>query len=258
LDKIIERKRWEISDRMRAKPLELVRALAEEQPSARSFWDALSKGTRPRIIAECKQRSPSKGVLKSNYDPVALALSYQAGGAAAISVLTDQEFFGGDIKHLTDVSLAVQIPVLRKDFVVDEYQILEARAAGADSFLLISGVLDYAQLQYFCEIGRDFAMEPLVECHNLQEVEIALRTDCKILGINNRDLKTMSIDLNTSVAMASEILARDSSRLLVCESGIKTPQDIASMEASGFSAFLIGESLMLSQDPKKALLDLRS
>ncbi len=257
MQEIVANKRLEVDARMRSKPIEIVRAIAEEMPPCRDFYASLCSDDLPRIIAECKRQSPSKGIIKADYNPIEIASYYEAGGAAAISVLTDDKYFGGKISDLSDVSESVSIPVLRKDFVIDEYQIYEARAAGADSFLLISGVLDFAQLQYFCEIGRDFGMEALVECHNREEVDAALKTDCKILGINNRNLKDMKVNLDVSVELADYILKTDADRILVCESGIKNRDDIQRMQSAGFRAFLIGEALMLSQSPTKALMDLR-
>jgi indole-3-glycerol phosphate synthase len=257
LREIIAHKRLEVDARMRSKPIELVRAIAEEMPSSRDFYSSLASDDLPRIIAECKRQSPSKGIMKADYRPIEIAADYETGGAAAISVLTDEKYFGGKLSDLSEVSETVSIPVLRKDFIIDEYQIYEARAAGADSFLLISGVLDFAQLQYFCEIGRDLGMEALVECHNIEEVDSALKTDCKILGINNRNLKDMKVSLNTAVELAGHILKHDSNRILVCESGIKSRDDIQRMQSVGYRAFLIGEALMLSPDPSQALMDLR-
>lgn len=256
LAKIIANKEIEVSEAKRRTPSPELKAFCLESDPPKDFFGAISAGEAPRIIAECKKQSPSKGVIKEDYDPVAQALAYELGGAAAVSVLTDSVYFGGDLKHLNAVSHTVNIPVLRKDFIIDEYQIYEARRHGADSYLLLAGVLDAAKLQYFIEIGRDLGMEPLVETHDESEVASALQTDARIIGINNRDLKTMQVDFNHALSTAQLIMTRDSTRTLVCESGVTTRDQIEAAASVGMRAFLIGEHLMRSQDPEKALLAL--
>jgi indole-3-glycerol phosphate synthase len=259
LQKILAQKTDEVRAAKRQRDIGTVRAMAEGMDMPVSFFDSIAaKDSGPRIIAECKRKSPSKGQFVPNYDPTTFATAYERGGAAAISVLTDEMFFGGHLSHLQDVSDLVSIPVLRKDFIIDEYQIYEARVHGASSYLLIAGVLRTGELQYFTEIGRDLGMEPLIECHSQEEVELALKTDGKVIGINNRNLNDFSISLDTSIRLAKSILAKDSSRVLVCESGVRTREDIAASKAAGMNAFLIGEFLMTHPRPDQALMDLRS
>ncbi len=256
LSQIIANKRREVEAAKKQRPLTTLKALIETVPPARDFHKALRKNESTRIIAECKHKSPSKGILKTPYDPVALAVAYERGGAAAISVLTDEAFFGGDLTHLEQVKQAVRIPVLRKDFIVDEYQIYEARRYGADTFLLLAGTLDTAELQYFLEIGRDLDMEALVESHNQAELTMALKTDAKILGINNRDLNTMTVNTKQSLDLVKFAKKYDPKRLLVCESGIHSRAQLKAAESLGFQAFLIGEHLVTHENPEKAILDL--
>lgn len=257
LAEIIENKRHEVANAKCQKSLARVKALAEDADPPISFLESLkSKTNQPRIIAECKRMSPSAGVIRSPFDPVEIAVSYERAGAAAVSVLTDERYFGGKLNDLISVRSTVQIPVLRKDFVIDEYQIYEARAAGADTVLLISGVLDLAQLQYFIEISREFDMEPLVESHTESELELALRTDAQIIGINARDLKSFGVDLIQLGQLGKKISLNHPERLLVAESGIKTANDIEQMTTMGYKAFLIGESLLRQPDCGQALLHL--
>ncbi len=257
LDRIIASKVAEVDRRRRLCPLATVRALAEEKSPPRDFLQALKSPRRqPAIIAECKRKSPSKGIIVAEYDPVSLALSYQRGGAAAVSVLTDEPFFGGTIEHLRSVGEELQIPVMRKDFIIDEYQIYEARANGADSFLLIAGVSDAHQLQYFLEIGRDLGMEALVETHSAKDMEIAKRTDAKIMGINNRNLDTMTVDLGWGIQALAALRQTRPDAVFVCESGIRSAEDIKALCSAGYRAFLIGEALAGSPDPEQALVAL--
>ncbi len=257
LKQILAQKAIDVEQAKRQQPLSVVKAMMETAPPPRDFVAALRKSPKgARIIAECKQKSPSKGTLVSHYDPVAIARSYEKGGAAAISVLTDGPFFGGDLEHLLQVKENVGIPVLRKDFIIDEYQIYEARRYGADAFLLLSGVLDTAQLQYFLEIGRDLGMGTLIESHTREELEAALRTDAEVLGINNRNLTTMQVDFNNSLDLVKMARKSDVDRILVCESGINSKEQLKAAEKQGFSAFLIGEHLMTQKNPQQALLEL--
>ncbi len=258
LDQIIAHKREEVRGRIRNRSLAIVRALAEESERPRSFLASLCDPHKPRIIAECKKKSPSKGVLLEQYDPGSIATAYELGGAAAISVLTDEAYFGGKLEHLLEVKSKTSIPLLRKDFVIDEYQIFETLAAGGDSFLLLAGVLDTAQLQYFIEIGRDLGMEPLVETHSEADAQMALATDAKIIGINNRNLKTMQISLKTSLTLLAKIKGSDpAKRIFVCESGIHSASDVQIGLSAGFDAFLVGEHLMTADHPTQELLALR-
>ena len=239
----------------RATSLETLQALCEDSINQIDFFDAIDAKT-PAIIAECKKKSPSAGVLIEDYDPVALAQSYQDAGACAVSVLTDEAFFGGDLMQLEEVASQVDIPVLRKDFIVDEYQIYEARRYGASSYLLLASLLDAPMLQYFIEIGRELGMEPLVEAHNREELASILKTDAKIIGIDNRDLKNMSVDKNQATALLKEFATELTGRILVYESGVTSHQDVNKAQLAGFDAFLVGTALVTAQDPRKALVDL--
>lgn len=253
---IIAHKHTEVAAAKAAVPLAEVIAKAVTAPPARDFHAALARTGGARVIAECKRQSPSRGVMIADYDPVRLATAYEAGGAAAISVLTDEKFFGGKLADMTAVRNALKIPVLRKDFIIDAYQIYEARAAHADTFLLLSGVLDRAKLEELLTIGRSLGMEPLVESHSEAELTAALSTSAKILGINNRDLKTFKVDLETSRALVAKAEGRMPRPLMVCESGIKSAQDIERMKSVGYNAFLIGEALVTHPDPRAGLADL--
>jgi indole-3-glycerol phosphate synthase len=257
LDEIIQNKRLEIEAAKRLKSLAQVQADCRAAPPARDFFAALSPaaGLRPKIIAECKKQSPSRGVMVKDYDPVALAKTYVQGGAAAVSVLTDKEFFGGDLQDLKAVRAAIALPVLCKDFIIDEYQIYEARAAGADGFLLLSGVLAPRSLEHLLLCGRALGMEPLIESHTPLELEEALTTSGRIFGINNRNLKDFSVDLERAKALYAQALGGKSphERLVVCESGIKEPKDVKQMRSAGYDVFLIGEALATGADPAKIL-----
>ncbi len=256
LDQIIAHKRTEVAAAKARRSLAALEAEAKKAPPARDFLGSLSRTDTARIIAECKRMSPSRGVMVQNYDPTALARAYEAGGAAAISVLTDEKFFGGVLGHMTAVRDAVQLPVLRKDFIIDAYQIVEARAARADTFLLLSGVLSPQELEDLIRIGRRYGMEPLVESHTDAELAAALSTSAKILGINNRNLKTFSIDLQTSQDLLAQAALKTPRPLMVCESGIKTRDDVERMQAVGYNVFLIGEALATHASPQLGLQNL--
>lgn len=260
LKQIIENKSLEVAAAATKVPLTALKAFIESMPPCLDFAKALHNPGRKhaKIIAECKKRSPSRGVLVTNYDPVELAKRYEDAGASCVSVLSDTKYFGGSLKDISAVKQSVNIPVLRKDFIIDEYQIYETRRAGADSFLLIAGVLDVAQLQYFLEIGRELGMEALVETHSQEEIDLALKTDCKILGINNRDLKTMQVDTQRALLLAGKIVRERPDLILVCESGMSQAEQIRQGLAQGFSAFLIGETLVTSSDPEATLRQLLS
>lgn len=256
LDKIIANKKLEVTDAKSKRPLAQLEKAALAQPPARDFFASLARTDSARIIAECKRMSPSRGVMVQNYDPVALASAYARGGAAAISVLTDEKFFGGVLPHLSAVRAAVKLPVLRKDFIIDDYQIIEARAAGADTFLLLSGVLSPKELEGLIAVGRRFGMEPLVESHSDDELDAALQTSAKILGVNNRNLKDFSIDLDRSKSLLARAQRKTPKPLMVCESGIKSRRDVEQMQAVGYNVFLIGESLATHATPESGVRNL--
>jgi indole-3-glycerol phosphate synthase len=233
---------------------ELERMAAAHQP--RGFAAALRQkaATTPAVIAEIKKASPSKGLIRADFDAALLAKSYFAGGAAALSVLTDEPFFQGSLRNLELVSAAVPLPCLRKDFIVDEYQIVEARAHHADAILLIAAALTDAELQRFALAAHSLALDVLVEVHTAAELDRVLSTlgerGADAIGVNNRDLKTFEVRLETSLKLVERI---PPSVVRVTESGIATPEDLKSLRTAGFEAFLIGESLMRQPDPGAAL-----
>jgi indole-3-glycerol phosphate synthase len=211
-----------------------------------AFRRALSRADRINIIAECKRRSPSRGVLSADYDPVAIARGYTAAGAAAISVLTEPTFFDGSLDDLVNVRAAVDLPLLRKDFVVSEYQLVEARAAGADAVLLIAGALRPSELTRLLAGAGELGLDALVEVHSRDELTAALDAGAAIVGVNNRNLRTLTVDLDVS----QELIARIPKGVTaVSESGIKTPADIERFAGLGYHAFLIGERFMVCTDP---------
>jgi indole-3-glycerol phosphate synthase len=205
------------------------------------------------VIAEVKKASPSKGILKDDLDPETLVRAYEQGEASAVSVLTEQDHFLGSIEVLELVRNQVALPILRKDFITDAYQVVQARAAGADSFLLIVGLLDSIQLKTLIEVGRAWQMEPLVEVHDLRELHAALDADAKLIGINNRDLTTFRVNIETSLQLVKSI-PRD--RAVISESGIRTREDIMRLSNAGINGFLIGESLITAADPVAKLREL--
>ncbi len=202
------------------------------------------------VIAECKRRSPSKGVLRAEYDPVAIATGYERAGAAAISVLTEPTFFDGALEHLAAVRAAVSVPLLRKDFVVSEYQLLEAKAAGADAVLLIVSALSPADLASLHARATAHGLDVLVEVHDAHELQVALDAGARIVGVNNRNLRTLTVDVNASERL---IAAMPSNVIAVSESGLKTAEDLRRLRGLGYGAFLIGERLMTAPDPGAAL-----
>jgi indole-3-glycerol phosphate synthase len=205
------------------------------------------------VVAEAKRASPSKGVIRADFDPAAIAGSYEAGGAACLSVLTDVDFFQGADAYLVAARGACSLPVLRKDFVVDEYQLHEARALGADAVLLIAAALDDAQLAGFAALATDLGLDALAEVHDGAELERVLRLPLPLVGINNRDLRTFGVSLDTTLALKDRVPA---DRVLVTESGILSPDDVQRMRAAGVHAFLVGEAFMRAPDPGAALREL--
>jgi indole-3-glycerol phosphate synthase len=232
---------------------ELDRRAAEAEPRAGRFQNALLRAERVNVIAECKRRSPSKGVLKADYDPSAIARSYDRGGAAAISVLTEPAFFDGHLDHLMAVRRVTELPVLRKDFIVDRYQILEARAAGADAVLLIVAALTPATLKELHHAATQAGLDVLVEIHDLFELAIALEAGASIVGVNNRNLRTLAVDTEVS-RQAIERIPNDV--IAVAESGLKTSSDLRDLKIAGYDAFLIGERFMATEDPGQSLAEL--
>jgi len=229
------------------------RAAAAERTPRPSFREALSRGDRLNVIAECKRRSPSKGVLRAEYHPAAIATGYAAAGAAAISVLTEPTFFDGSLEHLAAVHAAVDVPVLRKDFIVSEYQILEARAAGASALLLIVAALTPAGLRALSEQSRAEGLDALVEVHNEEELAIAADAGATIIGVNNRNLRTLEVDVRTSESLIARM---PKGTVAVSESGLRTADDLTRLRGLGYHAFLVGERFMTTADPGAALGEL--
>jgi indole-3-glycerol phosphate synthase len=244
LQEILETKRREIA-RLEHRA-GLLRASALQRNDFRSFHAAIDRGPGALgLIAEVKKASPSAGVIAQTFDPVQIARTYESAGANAISVLTDEQYFQGSLSYLTRVRDAVSLPVLRKDFILDESQIFEAVCAGADAILLIVAALDQAQLEHLLRVATGFQLDVLVEVHTMAELDRALSTDAEIIGINNRNLATFEVDLKTTEALSEQT---PEEILLVSESGIKTPEDTRRIRASGCNAILVGETLMRAPD----------
>ena len=231
----------------------LERRAAAAAPRGPQFESALGMAGRVNVIAECKRRSPSRGVLAPDYDPVAIARQYEAGGAAAISVLTEPTFFDGTLEHLTAIRAAVQVPLLRKDFTVDEYQLFEARAAGADAILLIVAALDPDALRRLQRRAWELGLAALVEVHNDEELDRAVESGARLIGVNNRNLRTLTVDVEASYRLAARI---PKETVGVSESGLQTRADLEKLAAAGYRAFLIGERFMTDSEPAQAIRSL--
>jgi indole-3-glycerol phosphate synthase len=252
LDRIVEARRASVAHRKRVLPDVALKIAAEKAPAARNFVEALTRDGF-NVIAELKKASPSKGMLRVDYAPSALAPQLEAGGAAALSVLTEEEFFLGSLADLKEAKKAVQIPILRKDFIFDPWQVWEARAAGADTFLLIVAVLSDANLRELIELGRSLGMEPLIEAHSREEAQRAVSVGARIIGVNNRDLRTFDVRLETSLELV-ELIPEEC--VAVSESGLHNREDLTRLRKAGFDAFLIGEHFMKSADPGLPLREL--
>lgn len=254
LDEIIAHKHIELQ---RLLPrAEKLRAAAMQRNDVRSFYDALrADPTRLSIIAEVKRASPSAGTIAADFDPLTIARGYEKAGASAISVLTDEKYFQGRLDYLTLIREQLDIPCLRKDFIIHEAQIFEAVVAGADAILLIVAALDQPTLEHLLEVAGTFQLDALVEVHDLPELERALATDTRIIGVNNRNLKSFTVDLGTTEELAEEV---PDEIVLVAESGIKTPADAIRLAEAGADSLLIGETLMRSQNIMADLPALRA
>ncbi len=244
LEKIVEVKKKEVAILRGSTTFDSMLKAALDTSRPRDFKAAIA-GADCSIIAEVKRSSPSKGRIRDDFDHVAIATLYEASGAVAISVLTDEQFFEGKKEYLSDIKKTVSLPVLRKDFIIDPYQICEARIIGADAILLIAGILEDPKLQEMIEMARSLTMEPLVEVHSRDELERALAAGAQIIGINNRNLKTFVTDLKTSLELAPLI---PDGRIVVSESGIETRGDIEMLVNNDIHTFLIGETLMRASD----------
>jgi indole-3-glycerol phosphate synthase len=255
LDEILGHKRAELAAaRFGEAPEKLARRAEETTEPVRDFVHAITSAPEPRVIAEVKRRSPSRGEIRANFDPVACALAYAEGGAAAISVLTDEAFFGGHLDFLAAIRRAVSVPLLRKDFVIDAYQVDEARVAGADAVLLIAAALASEALGALRGRAETLGLCALVEVHDEAELEVAVAAGARVIGINNRDLRTFETDLGVTERLAPRV---PEGVVVVAESGIFTRSDMARLAASGADAFLVGESLMREADVAGALRRLR-
>jgi indole-3-glycerol phosphate synthase len=250
LDGILFRARQRVAEEAVRRPLAEVRAAAAAAPPRRPFAATLTRAGRANVIAEHKRRSPSRGPIREDLAPGDVARAYAAAGAVALSVLTEPESFGGRLEHLVEARSAVTLPVLRKDFVVDAWQLWEARAAGADAALLIVAALDDAALEGLLAVAREAELEALVEVHDRAELERALAAGATIVGVNNRDLRTLEVRIETSLDLAPAIPA---DVVAVAESGLRRGADLRRLREAGFDAFLVGESLMSSADPGAAL-----
>ena len=256
LKRIITRKAQEVADRKTSTPEKMLKDQCTGLPPSRGFCDSLleiiSDG-RPAVIAEIKKASPSKGLLRSDFDPVAIAESYFRGGATCLSVITDVDFFQGSDRFLKAVRSNCVLPVIRKDFIIDEYQVFESRVMGADCILLIVAVLESDRLTKLHRLAVQLGMDVLIEVHDKYELEIALSLGNTMIGINNRDLRTFETSLQTTFGLLSSI---PDDRLVVTESGICNFEDVQAMRARNVNAFLVGEALMRSQDPGERLQEL--
>jgi Indole-3-glycerol phosphate synthase len=253
LETILARKTAEVTERGAHVPLRELVARAADAPPARGFAGAIGAQVAlglPAVIAEVKKASPSKGVIRADFDPAAIARSYAAGGATCLSVLTDVDFFQGSDAYLQQARAACALPVLRKDFTIDAYQVYEARVLGADCILLIVAALEDVQLQDLATLALGLGMDVLVEVHDIDELERAVQVPAPLLGINNRNLRTFEVSLDTTLAL-KDAVPRD--RILVTESGIVTSEDVRRMRDAGVHAFLVGEAFMRAADPGMAL-----
>ena len=256
LTNIIERKRQEVASARQACPLSAMRRQAEEMSACRPFAAALKKRTEGgdvAVIAEIKRASPSQGIIRPSYDPKAIAKSYEQAGAACLSVLTDTDFFAGKAQDLIDARAACQLPVLRKDFMVDPFQLYQARAMGADCILLIVACLDRHELHDMAVLARELGMDVLIEVHSEAELERALAVDSPLVGINNRNLHTFEVSLQTTLSLCHRV---PNDRLVIAESGIHHSADITRLVDHDVRAFLIGESCMRAEDPGQQLRQL--
>ena len=256
LRRILDRKAQEIVERSSKVPLKELSRRIEDAPAPRDFVNAIrariAQG-KPAVIAEIKKASPSKGLLRADFNPAEIAKSYERHGATCLSVLTDRDFFQGADEHLQEARAACSLPVLRKDFIIDAYQVYEARVLGADCILLIVAALDDARLCELTMLARGLGMDALVEVHDGEELDRALALDTPLIGINNRDLRTFEVKLETTLNLLGRI---PKDRIVVTESGIHTTADVARVRQSGVNAFLVGEAFMKAAKPGEKLAEL--
>jgi indole-3-glycerol phosphate synthase len=254
LETILAATRCAVEERRAQRPLrDVEKAAAARQPRGDRFVAALADLDRYSVIAECKRRSPSRGVIREDYEPTAVAAGYAAAGAAAISVLTEPAFFDGELDHLRAVRRCVEVPLLQKDFIVSEYQLMEGRAAGADAALLIAAGLDDATLRRLAAEAAGLGLAVLAEVHDRRELDRVLAAEVAVVGVNNRNLRTLAVDLDASRTLVEAI---PEGIVAVAESGLRAPGDLQELRGTGYDAFLIGESLMTRPDPGAALAGL--
>jgi indole-3-glycerol phosphate synthase len=249
LDEIVLHKREEVTRRIAEVPLKELQDRAFRAPSVRNFTGALLQRIErgePAVIAECKKASPSKGLIREDYDPANIARSYEQGGASCLSVLTDQHYFQGSDDHLVAARSACALPVIRKDFIIDPYQVYEARGLGADCILLIVACLDDAALEELAKLASELGMDALIEVHDRTELERALRLRLRLIGINNRDLRRFVTDIDTTIGLLPDV---PDDRIVVTESGIHTAADVEKLRGHGVNAFLVGEAFMRAPNP---------
>jgi indole-3-glycerol phosphate synthase len=252
LDQIVASKRAEVARLKKATPLAQLQEAVGNLPTTRDFGEAISNAPCA-IIAEVKRSSPSKGRIREQFDPVQIAMLYQRHGAAAVSVLTDEQFFEGKGTYLAEIKKQIALPLLRKDFIIDSYQIYETRFLGADALLLIAAILEQGQLREYIELAGDVGLAPMVEVHTKAELSKALAAGAEIIGINNRDLQTFTTDLKRTLELRPLI---PQGKIVVAESGIASRKDIELLMGAGVNCFLIGEALMRAEDIGKKLSDL--
>lgn len=245
LEKILAVKKEEIAEAKTRESLDKLKEKVTALPSTRNFTEALEKGGGINLIAEVKKASPSKGIIREDFQPVEIAKIYETSGANALSILTDSQFFQGSLDYLSEIKRSVSLPLLRKDFIVDEYQIYQSRAYGADAILLIAAALKKEQLIEFLSLAKDLKLACLVEVHDQKELEIVLDCSAWIIGINNRNLHTFQTDIATTLKLISQL---PKGKIVVSESGINFREDVEILERKGVDAILVGEALMRSQD----------
>ncbi len=253
LDEIVAYKKEELADAKRRTPFADIKARAADAGATRGFGGALSAAGGIKLIAEVKKASPSKGIIRRDFEPVRIAATYEEAGASCLSVLTEKKYFQGDLAYLDSIRRAVDLPLLRKDFIVDEYQIFEARAAGADAILLIAACLERRQLEDFLGTAAGLGLDALVESHTAKELDRTLLAGARIVGINNRDLSSFAVSLRITFDLLKDI---PGDRIVVSESGIGTRDDVARLEGAGVDAILVGESLMREKDIAKKVKEL--
>jgi len=253
LDEIIAYKKEELAETKLRAPFSDVKAKALDAQPVRGFCKALSGYGEIRLIAEVKKASPSKGVIREDFDHVKIAGTYEESGASCLSVLTEKKYFQGSLAYLGEIRKAVDLPLLRKDFIIDEYQIFEARAAGADAILLIAACLERPWIEDYLGIAKQLNLDVLVESHTYKELDKALLAGAQLVGINNRDLMTFKVDLQTTLDLLNDI---PDDRTVVSESGIRTRADVVQLQQAGVDAILVGESLMRAKDIGKKVKEL--